>query len=82
MIRISEWKKSKKKGWEVDIRLRLPDGTWFQERRKAPVAGKANALRWAQDKGGPSSPKWHGARKARWKRPEEDSDAQAVRASF
>ncbi len=50
MIQIREWKKSKKKGWEVDIKLRMPDGTWFQERRKAPVAGKTNALRWAQDR--------------------------------
>lgn len=35
-------------GWEVDIRVRLPDGTWRRERRKAPVSSKSGALRWGQ----------------------------------
>jgi len=36
------------KGWEVDLALRLPDGTPIRERVKAPVTGKSAALRWAQ----------------------------------
>ncbi len=36
--------------WEVDIRILLPDGNTLRERRRAPVAGKAAALRWAQDR--------------------------------
>src|SRR5512136_445123 len=37
-------------GWEVDLALRLPDGTRIRERVKAPVTGKSAALRWAQDR--------------------------------
>ena len=35
-------------GWEVDIRVTLPDGTERRERRKAPVSSKSGANRWAQ----------------------------------
>ncbi len=35
-------------GWEVDIRVVLPDGTERRERRKAPVSSKSGAFRWAQ----------------------------------
>jgi integrase len=35
-------------GWEVDIRVHLPDGTVVRERRKAPTASKAAAERWAE----------------------------------
>lgn len=38
------------KGWEVDLALRLPDGTRIRERVKAPVTAKSAALRWAQDR--------------------------------
>jgi integrase len=37
-------------GWEVDLALRLPDGTRIRERVKAPVAAKSAALRWAQER--------------------------------
>ncbi len=37
-------------GWEVDLALRLPDGTPIRERVKAPVSSKSAALRWAQDR--------------------------------
>ncbi|HUL72984.1 MAG TPA: site-specific integrase [Vicinamibacterales bacterium] len=37
-----------KGGWEVDIRLRLPDGSVVRERTKSPVAGKTATMRWAQ----------------------------------
>lgn len=34
-------------GWEVDIRVVLPDGTKKRLRRRAPVSGKSAALHWA-----------------------------------
>jgi integrase len=49
-------------GWEVDIHLRLPNGTVHRERRKAPVMTKSLAQRWGQDRErhlllhGPSQP--------------------------
>lgn len=39
-------------GWEVDLALRLPDGTPIRERVKAPVSGRSAALRWAQEREG------------------------------
>jgi hypothetical protein len=30
--------------WEVDIKLRLPDGSKYRERSKAPVDSKSGAL--------------------------------------
>jgi hypothetical protein len=35
-------------GWEVDIRVVLPDGALIRERRKAPTASKSAAQRWAE----------------------------------
>ena len=35
-------------GWEVDVRVVLPDGTPRRERRRAPVSSKSAARRWAQ----------------------------------
>lgn len=37
-------------GWEVDLVLRLADGTPIRERVKAPVSGKSAAVRWAQER--------------------------------
>jgi integrase len=38
-----------KRGWyQVDIRLRLPDGTRFRERTKAPVQSRSAAQRWGE----------------------------------
>ena len=37
-------------GWEVDIRVVLPDGMTRRERRKAPVKSKSGALRWGRDR--------------------------------
>src|SRR4051795_13291782 len=37
-------------GWEVDIRIALPDGTVLRERRKAPTASKSAAQRWAESR--------------------------------
>lgn len=36
--------------WEVDIVVRMADGQIVRERRKAPVAGKSAAQRWAQER--------------------------------
>jgi len=35
-------------GWEVDIRVQLPDGTLIRERKKAPATSKSAAQRWAE----------------------------------
>jgi integrase len=37
-------------GWEVDIRLELPDGREIRKRTKAPVSARSAALRWGQGK--------------------------------
>jgi integrase len=37
-----------KNSWEVDIRVRCPDGTMLRERRKAALASKTAVLRWAE----------------------------------
>src|SRR5262245_51662479 len=37
-------------GWEVDLTFRLPDGSMYRERKKAPVASKTGAQRWGQDR--------------------------------
>jgi integrase len=35
-------------GWEVDIRVELPDGTDIRERKKAPSLSKSAAQRWGE----------------------------------
>lgn len=35
-------------GWEVDITVRMPDGTRQRERRRAPVSSRSGAVRWAE----------------------------------
>ena len=51
-------------GWlQVDIRVRLPDGTRYRERLKTPVQSKSAARRWAEERerylalNGPKQPK-------------------------
>ena len=47
-VRVS---KSKKWGFlEVDIRVRLPDGTRHRERTKSPVQSRSGARRWAEER--------------------------------
>jgi integrase len=36
------------KGFEVDIRVELPDGTAFRERRKSPVPSRSGSQKWAE----------------------------------
>ena len=40
-------------GWEVDIALRLPDGSRHRERKRASHFSKSAAQRWGQDR------EWH-----------------------
>jgi hypothetical protein len=35
-------------GWEVDIRVVLPDGTVIRERKKAQQTSESSARRWAE----------------------------------
>jgi hypothetical protein len=37
-------------GWEVDITIRLPDGSQYRERKRASRFSKSSAQRWAQDR--------------------------------
>ena len=37
-------------GWEVGIRIVLPDETEHRERRRAPVSSKAAAQRWGEER--------------------------------
>ncbi|ABC81235.1 tyrosine-type recombinase/integrase [Anaeromyxobacter dehalogenans] len=48
MVTIRKWKKNGKEGWEVDIRVTMPDGTRMRERVKSPVTSKSGTLKWAQ----------------------------------
>jgi hypothetical protein len=48
MVRLKPWTKNGKAGFEVDIPGRLPDGTKYRERVKAPVSTRTAALAWAQ----------------------------------
>jgi integrase len=50
MVRIKEWKKNGKKGWEVDLRITLPDGTKVRERVKSPASSPSATMRWAQQR--------------------------------
>ena len=50
MVNVKPWKKNGMKGYEVDIRLTLPDGTRLRERVKSPVSSKSGTLRWAQQR--------------------------------
>jgi integrase len=37
-------------GWEVDVTIRLPNGSRWRERSKASVSSKSAALRWGEDR--------------------------------
>ena len=37
-------------GWEVDIRVQLPDGSVIRERKKASATSKLAAQRWAESR--------------------------------
>src|SRR3990170_1295774 len=35
-------------GWEVDVRVRLPDGAERRERKRAPASSRSAAIRWGE----------------------------------
>jgi hypothetical protein len=37
-------------GWEVDLRIELPDASTHRQRRKAPLTSKSGAQRWGEDR--------------------------------
>lgn len=43
-------RKYKRGGWEVDIRITLPDDSEHRQRRRAPVHSKSAAQRWGEDR--------------------------------
>src|SRR5919204_7007489 len=50
-------------GWEVDVTIRLPDGSRLRERSKSSASSKSAAQRWGEDRErhllqhGPAQPK-------------------------
>jgi integrase len=50
MVTIRPYKRSKTGGWEADISVQLPDGTWVRDRKRCPASGKAAAERWARER--------------------------------
>ncbi|MGH7439869.1 MAG: tyrosine-type recombinase/integrase, partial [Polyangiaceae bacterium] len=47
-IKVRQWTKGKRMGFEVDIRFTYPDGTPLRQRVKAPVESKSAAKRWGE----------------------------------
>jgi hypothetical protein len=47
-VTVRPYRKRRRTGWEVDIRVELPDGTEHRQRRKAPVPSKSAAQRWGE----------------------------------
>ncbi len=43
-------RKHKRGWWQVDIRLRGADGTWFRERLKSTASGRNAAMRWGEER--------------------------------
>ena len=43
-------RKYKRGGWEVDIRMELPDETEVRKRWKSPVSSKSGSKRWGEDR--------------------------------
>ena len=47
-VKVREWTKGKRLGFEVDIRFTYPDGAPYRQRIKAPVESKSAAKRWGE----------------------------------
>jgi integrase len=47
-VKVREWRRWSRVGFEVDIRFTYPDGSPFRERIKAPVESKSAARRWGE----------------------------------
>jgi integrase len=46
-VRIRKYRRG---GWEVDIRVTLPDGSEHRQRRKCPLASRSAAQRWGEER--------------------------------
>jgi len=49
-VKVRQYNKRGKSGWEVDIVLKLPDGEVLRERVKAPVSSKSGAKYWGEQR--------------------------------
>ena len=49
-VKVRQYNKRGKSGWEVDIVLRMPDGEVLRERVKAPVSSKSGAKYWGEQR--------------------------------
>jgi integrase len=49
-VTVRRYRKRGRTGWEIDMRVVLPDGAEHRQRRKAPVSSKSAALRWGEDR--------------------------------
>ena len=49
-VKVRQFKKNKRGGFEVDIIVQLPDGTKMRERRKTPCTSKSAAQRWGEER--------------------------------
>src|SRR5262245_43670380 len=47
-VTVRPYRKRGRTGWEVDIRVELPDGTEHRQRRKATMSSKSGAQRWGE----------------------------------
>jgi len=49
-VKVRQYNKHGKSGWEVDIVLKMPDGEVLRERVKAPVSSKSGAKYWGSQR--------------------------------
>lgn len=49
-VKVREYKKRGRSGWEVDIMFKWPDGELYRERVKAPVGSKSGAKAWGEQR--------------------------------
>jgi hypothetical protein len=49
-VKVRQYKKRGKSGWEVDIMFKWPDGELYRERVKAPVGSKSGAKAWGEQR--------------------------------
>jgi integrase len=49
-VKVRPYRKRGKEGWEVDIRIRMPDGEEYRERVRSPVTSKSSSKFWAEQR--------------------------------
>src|SRR4249919_996049 len=67
-------RKYKRGGWEVDIRVMLPDDTEHRQRRRAPMASKSAAQRWGEER----ERAWYHSLTHSQPEPETEPDQEAI----